>query len=85
MTAISPSADRAAGTRYQPPRLTLHQFRADLGCFPCNKGSVFFTLALPILFLVIFGSVFQHQNVAMPGGRIDEPCTTFPVSSPTVS
>ena len=37
-----------------------------------NKQSVFFTIALPVLFLVIFASVFKHQNVAVPGGRVDE-------------
>ncbi len=39
---------------------------------------MFWTLALPILFLVIFGSVFQHQNVAVPGGRMDEPAYYVP-------
>jgi ABC-2 type transport system permease protein len=59
-------------------RLVVHQFQADLRCFFRNKESVFWTLALPILFLVIFGSVFQHQNVAVPGGRIDEPVYYVP-------
>jgi ABC-2 type transport system permease protein len=77
MTAISPGAGRVAD-RHQRPRLATRQFRADLRCFVRNKGSVFFTLALPILFLVIFGSVFQHQNVAVPGGRIDEPVYYVP-------
>jgi hypothetical protein len=78
VTSISPSAGRASVARYQLPRLAVHQFHADLRCFVRNKGSVFFTLALPILFLVIFGSVFQHQNVAVPGGRIDEPVYYVP-------
>jgi ABC-2 type transport system permease protein len=52
--------------------LALHQYHADLRCFWRDKQSVFFTLALPILFLLIFGSVFRHQNVAVAGGRIDE-------------
>jgi ABC-2 type transport system permease protein len=60
------------------PRLAVHQYRADLRCFYRNKQAVFFTLALPILFLVIFGSVFQHQNVAVTGGRIDEPVYYVP-------
>jgi ABC-2 type transport system permease protein len=59
-------------------RLALHQYRADLRCFARNKQSVFFTLALPVLFLLIFGSVFQHQNVAVAGGRIDEPAYYVP-------
>src|SRR5271166_784007 len=64
--------------RHQPRHLAVHQFRADLRCFYRNKQGVFFTLALPVLFLVIFGSVFQHQNVAVPGGRIDEPVYYVP-------
>jgi len=78
MTAVSHGTERAAGSRHQFPDLVVHQFRADLRCFVRNKGSVFFTLALPVLFLVIFGSVFQHQNVAVPGGRIDEPVYYVP-------
>ena len=86
MSAVSHNTGHAAGSRRQFPhlavhqflQLTVHQFRADLRCFFRNKGSVFFTLALPILFLVIFGSVFQHQNVAVPGGRIDEPAYYVP-------
>ena len=71
MTAVIHNTEHAAGSRHQFLHLTVHQFRADLRCFIRNKGSVFWTLALPILFLVIFGSVFRHQNVAVPGGRID--------------
>ena len=52
--------------------LVVHQFRADLRCFLRNKQSVFFTIALPVLFLAIFASVFKQQNVAVPGGRINE-------------
>ncbi len=59
-------------------RLVLHQYRADLRCFLRNREAVFFTVALPVLFLVIFASVFQHQNVAVPGGRIDEPVYYVP-------
>jgi ABC-2 type transport system permease protein len=78
MTAVSRGTEYAAGARHQLPHQAVHQFRADLRCFLRNKGSVFWTLALPIVFLVIFGSVFQHQNVAVPGGRIDEPVYYVP-------
>lgn len=54
------------------PHLVAHQFHSDLRCFWRNTQSRFFTLALPVLFLVIFASVFQGQNVAVPGGRINE-------------
>lgn len=55
-----------------------HQFHFDLRCFLRNREGVFWTLAMPVLFLLIFGSVFQHQNVAVAGGRIDEPVYYVP-------
>jgi len=53
-------------------RLSIHQFRYDVLAFARNKQSRFFTLALPILFLVIFGSVFggSDHSVKVPGGTI---------------
>ena len=78
MTAVGHHTGSAAGSRHQLRHLAVHQFRADLRCFYRNKQSVFWTLALPVLFLVIFGSVFQHQNVAVLGGRIDEPVYYVP-------
>jgi ABC-2 type transport system permease protein len=50
-----------------------HQFRYDLRAFLRNRQSRFFTLALPVLFLVIFASVFggQGRTVKIAGGRID--------------
>ncbi|MCC9311655.1 ABC transporter permease [Kitasatospora sp. RB6PN24] len=53
-------------------RLALHQFPYDLRAFLRNPQSRFFTLALPVLFLVIFASVFGHNNtVKVSGGTID--------------
>jgi len=73
MTAVSPGrAVSAAGSRRQLPRLIAHQFRADLRCFARNTQSRFFTLLLPVLFLVIFGSVFRNADVEVPGGSINE-------------
>ena len=53
-------------------RLTLHQSRYDLLAFVRNRQSQFFTLALPVLFLVIFASVFggRGDTTQVPGGRI---------------
>ena len=53
-------------------RMALHQFRFDLRAFLRNGQSRFFTLALPVLFLVIFASVFggKDHTVAVAGGRI---------------
>jgi ABC-2 type transport system permease protein len=53
-------------------RLAAHQFRADLRCFLRNIQSVFFTLVLPVLFLVIFASIFRNATVKVPGGSIKE-------------
>jgi ABC-2 type transport system permease protein len=52
-------------------RLTAHQFRYDLRAFVRNRQSRFFTLALPVLFLVIFASVFKGNTVKVSGGEID--------------
>jgi len=40
-----------------------HQFRYDLLAFVRNRQSRFFTLVIPILFLVIFVSVFGNDKV----------------------
>jgi ABC-2 type transport system permease protein len=54
-------------------RLALHQFHYDLRAFLRNRQSRFFTLALPVIFLVIFSSVFGGSNhtVKVPGGEIE--------------
>ncbi|MGF1427725.1 ABC transporter permease [Kitasatospora sp. LaBMicrA B282] len=61
--------------RYLPgvaARLAVHQFRFDLLAFLRNRQSRFFTLVLPVLFLVIFSSVFGNGNtVQVQGGRIN--------------
>jgi ABC-2 type transport system permease protein len=53
--------------------MSAHQFRYDLRAFLRNRQSRFFTLILPVLFLVIFASVFGggHQTVKVAGGSID--------------
>ncbi len=53
-------------------RMTLHQSGYDLRAFLRNRQSQFFTLALPILFLVILGSVFggRGNTAQVPGGQI---------------
>ena len=52
-------------------RMTLHQSRYDLRAFLRNRQAQFFTLALPVLFLVIFASVFGQGNTTqVAGGQI---------------
>jgi len=72
MTAVSTHPGRAAGTRRGLPLLIGHQFHADLRCFTRNTQSVVFTLAMPVLFLVIFASIFRNGTVTVPGGVIKE-------------
>jgi ABC-2 type transport system permease protein len=53
--------------------MALHLFRYDLRAFFRNRQARFFTLALPVLFLVIFASIFggSHRTVSVAGGQID--------------
>jgi ABC-2 type transport system permease protein len=69
--AVSPGAGRSRLTAVIP--MAFHQFRYDLRAFLRNAQSVFFTLALPVMFLVIFASVFGggHHTTPVAGGRID--------------
>jgi ABC-2 type transport system permease protein len=52
--------------------MALHQFRYDMRALLRNRQAQFFTLALPVMFLVIFASVFggHGHTVKVPGGRI---------------
>jgi len=53
-------------------RMALHVFSYDLRTLVRNRQSQFFALALPVLFLVIFASVFgsSGNTTAVAGGRI---------------
>jgi len=62
----------AVSTRSRLPYLSGHQFLADLRCFLRNIQSVFFTLLLPVLFLVILASIFRDSTVKVPGGTLKE-------------
>lgn len=44
-------------------RLVLHEFRYDQKVFWRNPSSVFFTAMLPVLFLVIFATIFGRAEV----------------------
>jgi ABC-2 type transport system permease protein len=50
--------------------LVVHQFRYDLRAFARNGQARFFTLALPVAFLLIFGTVFRSQTVTVAGAPI---------------
>jgi ABC-2 type transport system permease protein len=53
-------------------RMALHLFGYDLRAFLRNRQSQFFTVALPVLFLVIFASVFggSKNTTQIAGGQI---------------
>jgi len=72
MTAVSNHPGAAAAPRRQLPRLIAHESGSDLRCFRRNIQSVFFTLILPVLFLVIFASIFHAGRVTVPGGTMKE-------------
>ncbi|MBO0770320.1 MAG: ABC transporter permease [Actinobacteria bacterium] len=61
-------------------RMTLHLSGYDLRAFLRNRQYQFFTLALPVLFLVIFASVFggSGNTTAVAGGRISTPVYYVP-------
>ncbi|MFL5871178.1 MAG: ABC transporter permease, partial [Solirubrobacterales bacterium] len=44
-------------------RIALHQFRYDQKTFWRNPGSVFFTVALPLVFLLIFATIFGNDKL----------------------
>jgi ABC-2 type transport system permease protein len=72
MTAPSPSRTPDA-TRRATISMTLHQFRYDLRALLRNRQAQFFTLALPVMFLVISASIFggHGHTVKVAGGRLD--------------
>jgi ABC-2 type transport system permease protein len=77
MTTTTPSARAGGPQRFS--QLATHQFRYDLRAFLRNRQSRFFTLALPVLFLVIFASVFGGQGtVEVPGGELDTSVSYVP-------
>jgi ABC-2 type transport system permease protein len=54
--------------------LVVHQFRFDQRIFWRSPASVFFTVMLPIIFLVIFASIFGDQTIDARGGM---PVSTY--------
>jgi ABC-2 type transport system permease protein len=52
--------------------LTWHQLHYELLMFWRNRQSRFFTIALPVIFLLIFASIWHGDTVTVAGGSIDE-------------
>ena len=70
MSVLAPTIERPASRRGKRRNLVVHQFRYELRSFLRNRQGVFFTIALPVMFLVIFASVFGHGTVRVPGGTL---------------
>ncbi len=61
-----PEPERRGGRR-TPLQLVAHQTRYELLAFVRNRQSRFFTVALPIIFLIIFVSVFGNDKIGPTG------------------
>jgi ABC-2 type transport system permease protein len=74
------TAARARAEQGQPLALAVHQFRYDLLAYSRNRQAQFFTAVMPVLFLVIFASVFggRGRTVKAPGGTIDASVSYVP-------
>jgi ABC-2 type transport system permease protein len=48
--------------------LAVHQFRFDQRIFWRNPASVFFTVLLPVIFLLIFATIFGNERIDELGG-----------------
>jgi ABC-2 type transport system permease protein len=79
MTALTMPATLNA-TRWRMVAVAVHQFRYDLRALLRNRQAQFFTLAMPVMFLVIFASVFggPGNTVKVAGGRIDTSVSYVP-------
>jgi ABC-2 type transport system permease protein len=51
-------------------RLVWHQYRYDRRTFWRDPASVFFTVALPLIFLLLFVSVFGNQTTTVQGRQL---------------
>ncbi len=51
-------------------RLVAHETRFDMLMFVRNRQATFFTMALPIIFLVIFASVFRNDTTKLRDGTV---------------
>jgi ABC-2 type transport system permease protein len=65
-------AIRPAHTARSASGLVVHQVRYDALSFLRNRQSRFFTLALPVLFLLLLCAIFGNGTVRVAGGKIKE-------------
>jgi ABC-2 type transport system permease protein len=53
-----------------PVALTVHQYRYDQRQFWREPASVFFTIVMPLLFMVLFTSIFGNEDITVNGQKI---------------
>jgi hypothetical protein len=70
MTTLSTRPDHAAANLPGLPRLIGHQFRYDLRRYLRNAQGMVSTIIMPVMFLVIFGSVYRNSLAQVPGGTM---------------
>ncbi len=51
-----------------PGRRVLHQFRYDVKTFWRDPAAIFFTVALPVVFLLVFVTIFGNDTLESRGG-----------------
>jgi ABC-2 type transport system permease protein len=61
---------RISGGRRSGPGLVWHQYRYDRRTFRRDPASVFFTVALPLIFLFLFVSIFGNDTAEVEGREI---------------
>ncbi len=76
MSAIS-SASHRDRSFVQDLGLVAHQFRFELLGFMRNRQARFFTVMLPVVFLVIFVEVFGNHTLRLPSGATIKESTYY--------
>jgi ABC-2 type transport system permease protein len=72
------SQSPARSDRRRALRLALWQVLYEQRTFWRNKGAAFFSFALPVMFVVVFGSINKSQFVHVAGRRIPEDLISVP-------
>jgi hypothetical protein len=62
------------------PVLVLKQVRYENRAFWRNPAAAFFTVAFPLMFLVIFNVLFGNEEMETPSGPKNTSTSTSPVS-----
>jgi ABC-2 type transport system permease protein len=58
-------------------RLVWHELRFDLKTFRRSPAALFFALVLPVMFLVVFVSIFGNDTIELPGLKLVKGSTYY--------